>query len=97
MPPACRSSPTSRRSAGSCASITPRRATSRSTSRRSVPSGRVYRGETPFPTDPFSGESYNWVLTGEAAGLVYSAGPDAETATDDDIDYALALAAEPES
>ncbi len=56
-----------------------------------------YRGETAFPADPFSGQSYNWVLTGEAAGLVYSAGPDAETATDDDIDYALELAEEPKS
>ncbi len=56
-----------------------------------------YRGETAFPADPFSGGGYNWVLTSAATGLVYSAGPDAETATDDDIDYALALAAEPES
>ena len=55
------------------------------------------RGALALPTDPFSGESYNWVLTDENAGLIYSTGPDAETATDDDIDYALELAGEPTS
>ena len=48
-----------------------------------------YRSDTAFPIDPFSGEGYNWVLTDEKSGLIYSAGPDAETATDDDIDYEL--------
>jgi hypothetical protein len=51
-----------------------------------------YRGDLAFPTDPFSGGTYNWVLTDEPSGLIYSAGPDGETATDDDIDYELALA-----
>jgi Zn-dependent protease with chaperone function len=53
-----------------------------------------YRGEAAFPTDPFTGGSYNWVLTDGPSGLIYSAGPDGETATDDDIDYELALDAE---
>ncbi len=50
-----------------------------------------YRSDQKLPTDPFTGESYNWVLTDVASGLLYSAGPDAETATDDDIDYHLEL------
>lgn len=49
-----------------------------------------YRGDLAFPTDPFTGEGYNWVLTDGPSGLIYSAGPDGETATDDDIDYVLA-------
>ncbi len=53
------------------------------------------RGEQALPTDPFSGASYNWVLTEGSTGLLYSTGPDGETATDDDIDYVLELAAEP--
>jgi len=48
-----------------------------------------YRSDLDFPSDPFTGESYNWVLTEGPTGLLYSAGPDAETATDDDIDYHL--------
>ncbi len=56
-----------------------------------------YRGDLALPLDPFSGEEYNWVLTGELSGLLYSAGPDAETATGDDIDYSLELGEEPSS
>ena len=48
-----------------------------------------YRSDLDFPSDPFTGESYNWVLTEGPTGLLYSAGPDGETATDDDIDYHL--------
>ena len=56
-----------------------------------------YRGDLALPLDPFSGEEYNWVLTGELSGLLYSAGPDAETATGDDLDYSLELGEEPSS
>ena len=56
-----------------------------------------YRGDLAFPTDPFSGGTYNWVLTDGPSGLIYSAGPDGETATGDDIDYELALGAAAES
>jgi Zn-dependent protease with chaperone function len=50
-----------------------------------------YRSDLDFPNDPFTGEGYNYVLTDGPSGLLYSAGPDGETATDDDIDYHLDL------
>lgn len=56
-----------------------------------------HRGDVAFPTDPFTGSGYNWVLTDGPSGILYSAGPDGETATDDDIDYVLALDAEASS
>ena len=95
-PPAGRR-PTSKRSPPCCASTTPPPAGSPSTSRRSATLWARYRGDLALPLDPFSGEDYNWVTTGELSGLLYSAGPDAETATDDDIDYSLELGEEPES
>lgn len=49
-----------------------------------------YRSDLELPTDPFTGEGYNYVLTDGPSGLLYSAGPDGETATDDDIDYVVA-------
>ena len=49
-----------------------------------------YRGDVAYPTDPFTGAGYNWVLTDGPSGILYSAGPDGETATDDDIDYVVA-------
>lgn len=55
------------------------------------------RGDAALPVDPFSGENYNWVLTDGPSGIIYSAGPDGETATDDDIDYVLALDEDPSS
>ena len=55
------------------------------------------RGDVAFPTYPFTGAGYNWVLTDGPSGILYSAGPDGETATDDDIDYVLALDSEASS
>ena len=50
-----------------------------------------YRGDKPLPVDPFTAESYNYVLTDGPSGLLYSAGPDSQTATDDDIDYVVEI------
>lgn len=47
------------------------------------------RPDQDFPDDPFTGESYGWISIGSRSGLLYSAGPDGETATADDIDYEL--------
>jgi Zn-dependent protease with chaperone function len=56
-----------------------------------------HRSAQAFPTDPFSRSNYSWVLLEANSGVIYSAGPDGEAATDDDIDLDLDLTAEPES
>jgi Zn-dependent protease with chaperone function len=55
------------------------------------------RAELAFLVDPFATTAYSWVKTEPQTGLLYSAGPDAEGATDDDIDYEVVLGDEPES
>ena len=56
-----------------------------------------YRTNQAYPTDPFSQAHYSWVLLETNSGIIYSAGPDGETATDDDIDIDVDLTVEPES
>jgi hypothetical protein len=50
-------------------------------------------GDEPFPIDPFTGEAYAYYVDEPNVVVVYSAGPDAETATADDIDHPIALSA----
>lgn len=45
----------------------------------------------PFPQDPFLGSAYSYYFYDETTPTVYSAGPDGETATDDDIDRRVRL------
>ncbi|MGE0641668.1 MAG: M48 family metalloprotease [Thermoanaerobaculia bacterium] len=45
----------------------------------------------PFLTDPFSGSEYGYLSEGGTDVLIYSAGPDGEQATADDIDYSVSF------
>jgi hypothetical protein len=56
---------------------------------------RRERGDEEFPTDPFSGNAYGFYADGPSQLVVYSAGPDAETATGDDIDFPIDLGTAP--
>jgi hypothetical protein len=47
--------------------------------------------DEPFPTDPFTGNPYEYYVDEPTIVVVYSAGPDAETATEDDIDHTVEL------
>jgi Zn-dependent protease with chaperone function len=44
-----------------------------------------------YPQDPFGGGPYSYYFYDDATPTVYSAGPDGETATDDDIDRRVPL------
>ena len=46
-----------------------------------------------FPRDPFSDDDYGYLLDGTSDLLIYSAGPDGEQATHDDIDHSVSLGA----
>ena len=43
-----------------------------------------------FPQDPFTGGAYGYYLDESDSAMVYSAGPDGDQATDDDIDFPIA-------